>query len=402
MAAIPLTEEAVASVRQALERRLPKVGAAHLGEALARSLGHRTDTALRATLQAERDDPPITLLDAGQFRARLQALGYPPRRRLRFEHLHEAGLIATESPGPRPRRYSSTRARAWRNLMVCAINAGLAQKLFSLRADDNRWPGPGTEGCLFDFVLPNGWPTRGNVRDIGYAELSVRATVHPNGDWIRAARGRIPGGRGGRRRLARAQGRRLAAGLSERVHLPTTPERGTGRPPGRATGLRRRWTRHLLGKGPTEVHSHHAEHARATADTSRLRPDGTDTGGGSAQFRPDGRSRAPHGAAPGRAGGALARPPVPGGMRLADLDPADQRVRLHQRLAWVRDIVGGRTRSYEQTLEGAQGAAMQMLHQRCRARGATHAIGPRMDCEGLGPRSALIAVIITATLYRAR
>lgn len=186
MAAIPLSEEAVARVRQALERRLPKVGAAHLGEALARALGHRTDAALRATLQAERDDPPITLLDAGQFRARLQELGYPPPR-LRFEHLHEAGLIATESPGPRPRRYSSTRARAWRNLMVCAINAGLAQKLFSLRADDNRWPlDPETDGCLFDFTLPNGWPARGNVRDIGYAELSVRAAVHPNGDWIRA------------------------------------------------------------------------------------------------------------------------------------------------------------------------------------------------------------------------
>ena len=75
MAAIPLSEEAVASVRQALERRLPKVGAAHLGEALARALGHRTDAALRATLQAERDDPPIALLDAGQFTARLQALG---------------------------------------------------------------------------------------------------------------------------------------------------------------------------------------------------------------------------------------------------------------------------------------------------------------------------------------
>ncbi|MCY3597490.1 MAG: hypothetical protein OXG71_08680 [Rhodospirillales bacterium] len=42
-----------------------------------------------------------------------------------------------------------------------------------------------------------------------------------------------------------------------------------------------------------------------------------------------------------------------------------------------------------------------MLHQRCRDRGATHAMGLRMECEGLGPRNALVAVIITATLYRA-
>ena len=86
MAAIPLTEEAVTSVRQALERRLPNVGAAHLGEALARALQHGSDAALRATQRTERDDPPITLLDAGQFSERLQELaeaGGEPRQQAR-------------------------------------------------------------------------------------------------------------------------------------------------------------------------------------------------------------------------------------------------------------------------------------------------------------------------------
>ena len=86
-------------------------------------------------------------------------------------------------------RASSMRARAWRNLMVCAINAGLAQKLFSLRGDDNRWPDAGTEGCLFEFALPNGWPARGNVRDIGYAELSVRISTRATSyGWCRRSR----------------------------------------------------------------------------------------------------------------------------------------------------------------------------------------------------------------------
>ena len=73
MAAIPLTEEAVANVRQALGRRLPNIAAARRGEA--RALRHRTDAACRATRQAERDDPPITLLDAPQCSERLQELG---------------------------------------------------------------------------------------------------------------------------------------------------------------------------------------------------------------------------------------------------------------------------------------------------------------------------------------
>ena len=36
--------------------------------------------------------------------------------------------------------YRTTRARAWRKLMVAAINAGLERDLFSLKAGDDRWP----------------------------------------------------------------------------------------------------------------------------------------------------------------------------------------------------------------------------------------------------------------------
>jgi hypothetical protein len=40
-----------------------------------------------------------------------------------------------------PKTYKSPRTRAWRNLMVAAINAGLEQGHFGLTPDDNRWPG---------------------------------------------------------------------------------------------------------------------------------------------------------------------------------------------------------------------------------------------------------------------
>jgi len=38
-----------------------------------------------------------------------------------------------------PERSNSDRARAWRNMMVAAINAGLEQKLFGLQPGQNYW-----------------------------------------------------------------------------------------------------------------------------------------------------------------------------------------------------------------------------------------------------------------------
>ena len=36
--------------------------------------------------------------------------------------------------------YKTARQKAWRNLMVCAINAAVEQRLFSLRPGDIRFP----------------------------------------------------------------------------------------------------------------------------------------------------------------------------------------------------------------------------------------------------------------------
>lgn len=72
--------------------------------------------------------------------------------------------------------------------MVLTINAGIELKLFSLRPDDNRWPGADKrESCLLDFLLPNGLLAKGYVCDAGWSELSVHAAVNPNGEWGRAS-----------------------------------------------------------------------------------------------------------------------------------------------------------------------------------------------------------------------
>ena len=71
--------------------------------------------------------------------------------------------------------------------MVCAVNAALEQKHFSLRPDDNRWPNAANDSCLFDFALPNGLPGRAHIHAIGWAELRINTAINPNGDNVRSA-----------------------------------------------------------------------------------------------------------------------------------------------------------------------------------------------------------------------
>ena len=196
MAAIALSESCVASVKKALARSRPDVGSAHLSEALARALRRRTHAALRADLVRSRDDPPIELLDDELFWNRLEELGHRPEPKVSFERLEAHGVTATIDPRGRGIQYKSDRARAWRNMMVCAINAALDQKLFSLRPNDNRWPGAKNrkKGALFDFAMPNGLPARGYVDDAGYAELSIHVAVNPKGDWVRTGNGGFTAG----------------------------------------------------------------------------------------------------------------------------------------------------------------------------------------------------------------
>ncbi|MOA37888.1 hypothetical protein D3C78_1595170 [compost metagenome] len=66
--------------------------------------------------------------------------------------------------------------------MVHAVNAGISQKHFSLRPDDNRWPGFARDGWFYDFDLPGNIPARAYVRDIGFGELSVNVAALSNGN----------------------------------------------------------------------------------------------------------------------------------------------------------------------------------------------------------------------------
>lgn len=180
MAAIALTEASVFELKKSLRDEFPEAKSAHITEALAFSLGFRTNAALQAALGAPDTDAPILLLDPDRMTDRLQELGYPPDPEFDFELMLDrvASLVSTADGWAYRIEYKSKRQKAWRNLMVSAVNAALAQKLFTLRPGDNRWPAaPG--GGLFEFTLGNGLPALGSIHDAGYNELTVQAVVNP-------------------------------------------------------------------------------------------------------------------------------------------------------------------------------------------------------------------------------
>jgi hypothetical protein len=187
MASIPLSEHSLAFVKKALREQYPEIRSSHLSEALAASLRRRTHASLLSELPGLIVDPPIELLDDALFDQRLQAFGYPADPEFTFEFLDKTThVISTCDPHAWDIDYRSMREKAWRNLMVLTINAGLQQKLFSLRPNDNRWPNR-KEGHLFDFELANGLPVRGYVHDAGWDELSIHGAINPKGDWVRAS-----------------------------------------------------------------------------------------------------------------------------------------------------------------------------------------------------------------------
>ena len=190
MAAISLCETLLANLKKRLMDEFDEVKSSHLTEALASSLGFNTNAALKAAMTGPENDRPFRLLDPEQFLTRLVQFGYPfdPKDpEFDFDVWYEGqGVIKTTPTSAYDIEHKTPRERAWRNLMVCAVNAALEQKLFTLRPGDDRFDDNMRSGHLFDFVLPNGLPARGSVATAGFDELAVHAAVNPKGDAVRS------------------------------------------------------------------------------------------------------------------------------------------------------------------------------------------------------------------------
>ena len=68
--------------------------------------------------------------------------------------------------------------------------------------------------------------------------------------------------------------------------------------------------------------------------------------------------------------------------------------------AGVRDIVGGRSGTYERVIEEARGNAMAELVQKAQSLGANAVIGIDLDFETVGSGASMLMVIATGTAVR--
>lgn len=65
--------------------------------------------------------------------------------------------------------------------------------------------------------------------------------------------------------------------------------------------------------------------------------------------------------------------------------------------AGIRDIVGGRTASYEKVLNDARMAAISEMEQRAAERGANAVVGVDIDYEVLGQANGMMMVAVSGT-----
>jgi hypothetical protein len=201
MTALVLTETNLTIVKRSLREYFgDSLKSSHLSEALAASMGYRTHAALLEHIHAsDPQDPEIVLLQDAPFFARLINFGVKITKNdykegiLESLGLPEKGvLINTVCRKSHEYPYSSKRHKAWRNIMVATVNAGIKQKIFSLREDDNRWPNANDERnneCVYKFEFL-GMPALASVRDIRWGELSIHAALKPTAQgerWISAA-----------------------------------------------------------------------------------------------------------------------------------------------------------------------------------------------------------------------
>jgi len=187
MTALITTLATVRVVKQDLALTFPDVKSSHLSEALARALGFNSHAALRANiLESQALDPAIRLIDEGALLKRIRSLGYQIEDAdLGLDFLEDDVTILSTTPvSSFEIKYKSQRKCAWRNLMVGAINAGIERKLFSLRDEDNRWPGYVFEdryastSFKYDFSIA-GLPARARISDAGYGEILFNVAVEP-------------------------------------------------------------------------------------------------------------------------------------------------------------------------------------------------------------------------------
>lgn len=160
----------------------PESKSTHLLESISSSFGFKTYASLLSKLNETPDGKTVNLSPSEKnFKDRLKELDPNVFIPDQFELTR---CVPTEvSSHPKDNVYNSPRKKAWRNMMVAAINEGLRQKRFSLKPGVNNWGDksnyPKVRACVFAFNLTPNLPAKVIIFDAGWDELTIHVAINP-------------------------------------------------------------------------------------------------------------------------------------------------------------------------------------------------------------------------------
>lgn len=177
-----VSQSAVRNLKKSAQQLVTDVPSSHLSEAIAASLGFKTQAALRSALDGRATTEALKPCNIRLIQ-RLHQLGHtsvPNDLRL----LPELNHSYTPFKRLPLRKSRGVRWYAWRNVIVSAINAGLDQRVFGLSPGENWWHGNGPETHeskpgIYHFKLNEGMTAVASVKAINGDELSISVILNP-------------------------------------------------------------------------------------------------------------------------------------------------------------------------------------------------------------------------------
>lgn len=181
-----VSEASVRHLKKIAARRVSGVSSSHMSEGIAASLGFRTHAALCAALNGQRTAPAQKPSNA-RLGTRLRQLGYSnvPTPLQVLPELDRSYSPWRQDP---LRKRRGVRWRAWRNLLVGAINAGVEQGVFGLSPGEDWWGTPNAHGerrgGRYRFTFDGRMPALVSVHAISGDELSIHVVLNPKHDRV--------------------------------------------------------------------------------------------------------------------------------------------------------------------------------------------------------------------------
>ncbi|WP_410210670.1 hypothetical protein [Aquirhabdus sp.] len=179
-----ISKVAFRNLKKSAKSHLSDVSSSHLSEGIAAALGFKTYAALRAKF-AGNATAEVNKPDNTQLIECLVRFGYSiPDDLIILPAFDESYSPFRNYP---LRKFRGVRWKAWRNLMVSAINAGLEQRLFGLSPEENWWPRGESAHYQYQFLFDSNIPAIASVMASSGGALTFHVLLAPRNNEVNAS-----------------------------------------------------------------------------------------------------------------------------------------------------------------------------------------------------------------------